>query len=66
MLIGKKVRSRDSMAPKRILEVSELDIQTILRAKGISEENIEKICRIYRMRTTIEMGYLIKLVESIQ
>lgn len=66
MLIGKKIRSRDSMAPKRILEVSEFDIQTILRAKEISEENIEKICQIYQMRTTIELNRLIQLAQSIQ
>lgn len=66
MLIGKKVRSRHLIDPKGIVEVSESEIQMILKAKGISDENIEKICLIYSMRTTIELGNLIDLVKSIQ
>jgi serine/threonine protein kinase len=66
MLIGKKVRSRHIMDPKGIVEISESEIQTILRAKEISEENIEKICQIYSMRITIELNRLIKIAQSIQ
>ena len=66
MLIGKNIRSRDKYDPKKIVEVSEEEIQIILKTKGISEENIQIICRIYSMLTTIQLNRLIELVESIQ
>lgn len=66
MLIGKNIRSRDKYNPRRIVEVSEEEIQNILKTKGISEENIQKICLIYSMRTTIELNRLIELAQSIQ
>jgi serine/threonine protein kinase len=66
MFIGKNIRSRDKYDPRTIVEVSKEDIQIILKTKGISEENIQIICLIYSMRTTIELNRLIELVESIQ
>ena len=66
MLIGKNIRSRDKYDPKKIVEVSEEEIQIILKTKGISEENIQIICRIYSMITTIQLNRLIELAQSIQ
>ncbi len=66
MMIGKNIRSRDKYDPRRIVEVSEEEIQIILKTKGISEENIQKILQIYSMRTTIELNRLIELAQSIQ
>jgi len=66
MLIGKNIRSRDKYDPKKIVEVSEEEIQIILKTKGMSEENIQIICLIYSMRTTIELNRLVELVKSIQ
>lgn len=66
MLIGKNIRSFNSKILSGIKELSEVEIEMCLREKQISEENIQKICLIYSMRTTIELNRLVELVESIQ
>lgn len=66
MLIGENIRSYNSKTPSGIAELSIFEIETKLRHKQVSEENIQIISLIYSMRTTIELNCLIKLVESIQ
>jgi serine/threonine protein kinase len=66
MLIGEKIRSYNSKTPSGIAELSIFEIETKLRHKQVSEENIQIICLIYSMRTTIQLNRLIELVESIQ
>lgn len=66
MLIGENIRSYNSKTQSGIAELSIFEIETKLRHKQVSEENIQIICLIYSMRTTIELNRLIELVESIQ
>ena len=66
MLIGKNIRSFNSKTPSGIAELSDFEIEIKLRAKGITEENIQKILLIYSMRITIELKHLIELAQSIQ
>jgi serine/threonine protein kinase len=66
MLIGKNIRSFNSKTPSGIKELSDSEIETELQNKQISRENIQKICLIYSMRTTIELNRLIELAQSIQ
>jgi serine/threonine protein kinase len=66
MLIGENIRSYNSKTPSGIAELSIFEIEIKLRAKGITEENIQKILLIYSMRTTIELRHLIELAQSIQ
>ena len=66
MLIGKNIRSYNSKILSGIKELSEVEIEMCLREKQISEENIQKICLIYSMRTTIELNRLIEIAQSIQ
>ena len=66
MLIGEKIRSYNSKTPSGIAELSIFEIETKLRHKQVSEENIQIICLIYSMITMIELNRLIELVESIQ
>ena len=66
MLIGKNIRSFNSKTPSGIKELSDSEIETELQNKQISRENIQKICLIYSMRTTIELNRLIELTQSIQ
>jgi serine/threonine protein kinase len=66
MLIGENIRSLNSSVQGGIAELSIFEIEIKLRAKGITEENIQKILLIYSMRTTIELNRLIELAQSIQ
>jgi serine/threonine protein kinase len=66
MLIGKNIRSFNSKTLSGIAELSDSEIETELQNKQISRENIQKICLIYSMRTTIELNRLIELAQSIQ
>ena len=66
MLIGENIRSYNSKTPSGIAELSIFEIEIKLRAKGITEENIQKILLIYSMRITIELKHLIELPQSIQ
>lgn len=66
MLIGKNIRSFNSQTLSGIKELSEVEIEMCLREKQISEENIQKICLIYSMRTTITLKCLIELAQTIQ
>ena len=63
MLIGEKIRSR---VKGGITELTDFKIEIKLRAKGITEENIQKILLIYSMKTTIELKHLIQLAQTIQ
>jgi serine/threonine protein kinase len=66
MLIGKKIRSYNQIVQGGIAELSEVEIETNLREKQISEENIQKILPIFQSRQTIELRHLIELAQSIQ
>jgi serine/threonine protein kinase len=66
MLIGENIRSLNSSVQGGIAELSIFEIEIKLRAKGITEENIQKILLIYSMRITIELKHLIELAQSIQ
>ena len=66
MLIGKNIRSFNSKTLGGIAELSDFEIETELQNKQISRENIQKICLIYSMRTTIEFRHLIELVRFIR
>lgn len=66
MLIGKKIRSYNSKTLGGITELSDSDIENELKAKQVSEENIQKIFRIYRMKNIIDLPCLIHLAKSIQ
>jgi len=66
MLIGKRIRSYNSNVQGGIKELSEDEIQTNLREKQISEENIQKILQIFQSRQTIELRHLIDIAQSIQ
>ena len=66
MLIGEKIRSYNSSVQGGIKELSEDEIETNLREKQISEENIQKILPIFQSRQTIKLRHLIELAESIQ
>ena len=66
MLIGENIRSYNSKTPRGIAELTDFKIEIKLRAKGITEENIQKILLIYSMKTTIELKHLIELAQIIQ
>jgi hypothetical protein len=66
MLIGENIRSLNSSVQGGIAELSIFEIEIKLRAKGITEENIQTILLIYSMRITIELKHLIQLAQLIQ
>lgn len=66
MLIGKKIRSYNLNTLSGIKELTDVEIEMNLRKKQISEENIQKILKIYSMKAFIELRAVIQLVESIR